>query len=437
MQTLAAGGLLILAGVLLAQEPEPILDRPSRLSEPVPMLPMTAAPTLETMTLFPDAAESMSLEAEVDKHPWKFVLHGSATATFDDNIFIAHSDRQEDFIYTIAPGIAVGRGDFRNELASLGSYQNRFDPDRSEMVAATNYLFLHYVPSATFFANHGSENSFDHDVTLDGQYEWKRLTIGVKSRFQTLNLPDVDLGERVERQLFNTALTSRYDYSSKTSFELNFFNYVRDYPGDRVDSAEYRGQAWMNYQARPKITLGLGFTYGRVELSNGPSQNYEQALVRLRYRATEKVRFDLAGGVEFRDIQGLTNLTNGIFSIGVSYAPFDGTSVYLQGYRRTVTSASASPANYSVTGVEAQLRQRFARRFYLVVAAGFQNSEYDFFASDAQREDNIFYIHPSLGIDITRWLSCEVGMQYRKNDSTQLLTDFSETTIYFQVNMFF
>ena len=434
---LTSGCLLLLAGALRAQEPEPILDRPTRLSDPSPTLPMTAAPVLDTMTLFPDAAENMSLESAVDKHPWKFVLHGSATATYDSNIFISHDNAQEDFIFTIAPGVAVGRGDFKNELANLGSYEDRFNPDRSEMVDATNYIFVHYVPSVTLFADHSSEDSFDHDITLDGQYEWKRLTIGLKARFQTLNLPDVDLGERVERHLFTGALTSKYDYSAKTSFELNFFNYIRDFAGDHVDTVEYRWQAWVNYQLRPKITLGVGFTYGRVDLSRGPDQSYEQVLARLRYRATEKIRFDLTAGGEIRDISGLTNRTNGIFSLGVSYAPFDGTTVFLQGYRRTVTSANSPPANYNVTGVEAQLRQRFLRRFYFVIAAGYQNVDYEYFASASQRRDEIFYIHPSVGIDVTTWLTCEIGAEYRQNQSSSVKSDFSETTAYFQVNVFF
>ena len=436
-QKLASICLLFLAGALCAQEPEPILDRPTRLSDPAPMLPMTPSPVLDTITLFPDAGENVSLEREIDKHPWKFVLHGSATATYDSNIFISSSNEQEDFIFTIAPGMAIGRGEFRNELASLGSYETRFNPDRSDMVEGENYIFVHYVPSVTLFADHSSENSFDHDVTLAGQYEWKRLTIGLKARFQTMNLPDVDLGERVERHLFTGALTSKYDYSAKTSFELNFFNYLRDYAGNHVDTAEYRGQAWVNYQVRPKITLAVGFTYGQVEISRGPGQNYEQALARMRYRATEKVRFDLTGGVEFRHIQGLTDETNGIFSLGVSYAPFDGTSVFLQCYRRTVTSANASPSNYTVTGLEGQVRQRFARRFYFVVAAGYQNTEYEYFTTLAQRTDHIFYIHPSVGIDVTQWLSCELGAEFRQDDSTRELSNFSETTVYFQVNMFF
>ena len=435
--TITAGGLLLLAGALFAQEPEPIFDRPTQLSDPAPSLPLTPAPVLDTMTLFPEAGDNASLEAAVDRHPWKFVLHGSATATYDSNIFISHEDEQEDFIFTIAPGVAVGRGDFKSELTNLASYEDRFNPDRSEMVDATNYIFLHYVPSVTLFANHGSENSFDHDVTLDGQYEWKRLTLGLKARFQTMNLPDVDLGERVERHLFTGALTSKYDYSAKTSIELNYFNYIRDYAGERVDTVENRWQAWVNYQVRPKITLGVGFTFGVVDLSRGPGQSYEQLLTRIRYRATEKIRFDLTVGGELRNIYGVTHRTNGIFSLGVSYAPFDGTTVFLQTYRRTVTSASVPPANYNVTGVEAQIRQRFLHRYYFVLAAGYQNVDYEYFASAGSRRDEIFYVHPSVGIDVTPWLTCELGAEFRSDSSTVVKSDFSETTVYFQFNVFF
>ena len=174
-----------------------------------------------------------------------------------------------------------------------------------------------------------------------------------------------------------------------------------------------------------------------MNLSRGANQSYEQVLARLRYRATEKIRFDLTAGGELRDIKDLTSRTNGIFSLGVSYAPFDGTTVFLQGYRRTVTSAGTPPANYTVTGAEAQFRQRFARRFFFVVAAGYQNVEYDFFAGAGQRRDDIFYIHPSLGIDVTNWMTCELGAEFRQDDSTLVTSSFSETTVYFQVNMFF
>lgn len=437
-QKITSGCLLFLAGTLLAQEPEPILDRPSRLSEPAPTLPMTPSPVLETMTLFPDVTQTPALvEEQMGNTPFKFVLHGSSTATYDDNIFISNTDRQEDFIFTIAPGVAIGLGDYRSELKSLGSYEDRFYPDRAVTAPETNYIFLHAVPSVTLFADHTEENSFNYDINLEGQYEWKRLTLGLKARVQTLNLPDVDLGTRVERTVYTGALTSKYDYSAKTSFELNLYNYIRDFSGDRVDSVEYRGQGWFNYQIKPKISLGVGLAYGQVDLSRGPSQEYFQIVARVRYRATEKVQFDLTAGGDFREISGFASPTTGIFSLGLTYKPFDGTSIFLQGYSRTVASASTPPSNYTVTGVDFQIRQRFARRFYAVLAAGFQNADYEYFGSPDTRTDNIFTIHPSIGMDVTTWLSCELGMTYRQDDSTNVRNTFAETTIYFQVNVYF
>jgi hypothetical protein len=63
--------------------------------------------------------------------------------------------------------------------------------------------------------------------------------------------------------------------------------------------------------------------------------------------------------------------------------------------------------------------------------------DYEFFTSPIQRDDDVYYIHPSLGMDITSWLSCEIGGQYRRNESTRQRNDFSETTVYVQFNAFF
>ena len=96
-----------------------------------------------------------------------------------------------------------------------------------------------------------------------------------------------------------------------------------------------------------------------------------------------------------------------------------------------------------VTGVEAQIRQRFLHRYYFVLAAGYQNVDYEYFASGTSvaavgsRRDEIFYIHPSVGIDVTPWLTCELGAEFRSDSSTVVKSDFSEATVYFQFNVFF
>ena len=424
-----------------AVEPAPILDPAVHLetTSPPPALPQTPSPQMESITLFPDSAEQPIPSFQEDTK-WHFVLHGSARGTFDSNIFITHDRPEEDFYFTVAAGIAVGRGDFRSEIFDLGSFRDRFVRDRSEIVKDKSYFFLNYIPSYTVFLNNSGENTFDHDLAFEGQWVIQKLKLGAQARFQTDNIPDQDLGERIERRLFNTALTALYDYSDKTSVELNARFSIRDYvPSDKIDVDELRFETWLNYQILPKIALSAGGAYGHVTVSKGPDQDYWQGLLRVRYKATEKFQLQASAGVEFRDTGLFGTQTNPVFSIGASYVATDSTSIYLTAYGRTQTSSSSAGTNYTLTGIEAQLRQRFLHRLYVVLAGGFQHSEYDSgaAATGPDRTDDSFYIRPAIGIDISKRCSAEASLEYRNVDSNIDKRTYDRLLVYLQFNVLF
>lgn len=369
---------------------------------------------------------------------WRLLLHGHGRATWDSNIFITPSDEQSDFYFTLAPGVTVGRGDFRSEMRDAWSFRERFERDRKEDAEDINHVFLTYMPSVTKFVDHSEEDTFDHDVLLAGEWEIKRLTLGVHARFQTLNLPDPDVSERVERNIFNAAITSHYNFSGKTSFELNAYNSIRDYE-TRVDITEWRLAGWINYQVLPKITASAGITGGYVDVSSGPSQNYEQALVRLRYYATEKLRLLATAGVELRHFDDDTSdQTNWVFSVAGDYSPFDGTYTSLQAYRRTQSSASAAGLNYTLTGFDAQVRQRFLQKYYFRLAGGYQFLDYDAYGSDATApETHIYYLRPSFGFDFSEALTFELGVEFRKNDSNVERRTYDQVLAFLQAHFLF
>jgi hypothetical protein len=421
-------------------EPPPILDPALQQYQPAPLppLPYSSAPQIESVTLFPDmVGPEAPLPTITDSRKWQFVFFGSTRATYDSNIFIQPTNEQEDFIFTIAPGFAFGWGDFKGEMLNIGSFRDRYERDLSETQIETSYIYLSYTPSYTIFADHSNENTFDHDITLRGQWVLQRLTLGAHFNFLTLNVPDVDVGDRQEQRRFSGAITSKYDFSEKTSIELNLYNFIRDYERS-TDTTEWRAQTWVNYQLLPKTNIGVGFAAGAVEPSAGPSQTYEQGLLRIRYKATEKLLFAATGGVEFRQVDAESDRTNGVFSLSLSWRPFDGTYVYLQGYRRTQTSASRGQ-NYTSTGADLRFRQRLFQRFYVGLAAGYQSADYDALENQTAgaRSDDLFYIRPTVGLDITTFLSAEFGMEFRTNDSTNERRSFDDTLVFLQLNYLF
>ncbi len=415
-------------------------------NETSPGEPITPLPPLEpstTLRATGQAESDLLFSAETPKQTtpdlgkFGIVLHGFARAGYDSNIFIQPDHEEEDFIFTIAPGVAAGWGDFKPEIFGVGSYYDRYEHERGPIQREGNFIFVDYLPSVTLFLDHSEEGSFDHDVTLKGQWAQSKLTLGIYARFQTLNMPDIEIGDRVEQKRLMASITSKYEFSDKTSVEANFFHFFRDYERNG-DTTEWRNQDWFNYQVRPRLNVSLGVAFGLVNSSEGPSQVYEQALLRVRFRTSEKLTLNMVAGFEARQVDDTGDQYNPVFSLGATWLPFSGTYFYLNGFSRTLTSPSQGQ-NYTATGFDFAFRQRLWRRFYARFSSGYQNSEYDDLQGqiNSGRSDDLFYVRPSLAVDITSWLSAELACEFRTNDSTRANRSFDEATILLQFNVLF
>ncbi|MDQ6626251.1 MAG: outer membrane beta-barrel protein, partial [Verrucomicrobiota bacterium] len=114
-----------------------------------------------------------------------------------------------------------------------------------------------------------------------------------------------------------------------------------------------------------------------------------------------------------------------VFEITANWKPFDGTTVALTAGRRTNTSAVLAGQDFSSTRFGVSVRQRFMRRFTLGLTGGYENSEYFSTVSnvDSVRNDNYFYVQPSVDASVTRFWS--VGAYYLRRENSSALNSFS------------
>jgi uncharacterized protein (PEP-CTERM system associated) len=113
--------------------------------------------------------------------------------------------------------------------------------------------------------------------------------------------------------------------------------------------------------------------------------------------------------------------------LGGTWSPFDGTTVYLDAYREEYSSSTLNSQNYFATGVSGRIRQRFLQKFYVGIGGGYENSQYyrtSAAAAPTNREDNYYYVRPSLDYQITDWWSVGAFYMYRTNDSTSATNNF-------------
>ena len=78
----------------------------------------------------------------------------------------------------------------------------------------------------------------------------------------------------------------------------------------------------------------------------------------------EKLTFKFSGGIEVREYEGSDIVkTTPVFSLGLTYQPFDGTNLNIMGYRNVSPSNAIAAQDITATGFEIAAEQRFFQKY--------------------------------------------------------------------------
>jgi len=406
-----------------------------RLAQAVNDAPLPATDPSLTHVVRTDSDSAEFVVSTPASHDFNFVAKVKTGVTYDDNIFIRHTNRESDAIFTVAPTVAGGVGDVRPELKRLSL--DTFTPAVvDEGYVPRDFLLVRYTPTALVFIDHSDENAVDHDAAFQGRLQFAYLTLGFRTSFQKLTTPDVDVGGRVSRSLFAQEFSAAYDYSDRTSFEFGLTGSARRYPS-HVDSQEITSQNWINYRVGAWTDLGAGVTLGYLDVEDSPGQFYQQGLLRARYRATEKISLSANGGVEFREVEQRDRATP-VFGLALSYTPFEQTLFSLEGSRRVENSAGTAGLNIEYSTLTLNIRQRLAQHYYIGTSASYQAARYvELTGNASNREDDLYDVQPYVRMDISKTAALQAGYVFRRDSSSVERFTFRQNQVYLHLNLFF
>ncbi len=368
-----------------------------------------------------------SPDQEVSAHVRRFHyrLRVTVRGAYDDNINLSNVNPVEDYYVSVEPSLMLG----------FGAIEGGGD----------NFLKAEYTPIFTAFMENTQFNTLQHTFQASGQWKLSRLTLGLSQQIQLLEGPDIDLlsnlegvtfsnvnidaGGRQKTNIYGTTLTAAYDFTGKT-FVSSTLNWGLSDPEGLIGTQTFSGDLFLNYRYSQKLTVGLGGGAGQqfVEAPS-PDSHFEEARVRLGYDATGKVQFNGSAGVQFRHSDGdNSTYTTPVFQLGMNYKPFDGTTVNISGTRRTTASAALAGQDFAATEFVGSIRQRFLGRFLLGLTGGYSNLAYFGSASGVSggREDNYYFIQPSVDVRLTNFWFVGLYAVHRENDSTATLFSFEE-----------
>jgi len=352
---------------------------------------------------------------------------------WDDNIFLTHTDRTSDYYFAIEPWITLGWGDMEGRNQA--------------------YLRVDYMPSIILYTDHSDEDDVSHLVHLEAGYHFGRLTLSaiqdvailhsanLNSFVDTTGLfANVDASARTRLNVFNTRLRADYELTAKTFLQAEFDAPIFNYP-DGISDGTVSGGLYVYYRMTPKVSLGVGGTFGYNWVEN-PSDNqwFEQANLRLNYEATAKLNIYASAGAEFRQFDSdRGDYVSPVFEVGASWHPFEGSQFTLAAGRRIYNSGFFADQDFGGTYVVGRFQQRLFQRVYLGLAAGYENDNYFPTDSntDATRDDDYWFIEPSLDVLITRWLSTGVYYLHRQDSSNDEFFSFSDNQVGWRVTVRF
>src|SRR5208282_4554147 len=126
---------------------------------------------------------------------------------------------------------------------------------------------------------------------------------------------------------------------------------------------------------------------------SSPDMTFQQFQGRVNWRATDKISFQLHGGVEVRQFLsgGASPLVNPVFDASIQYKPFEQTRISVTG-ERIVAASYLQDQVTETTGVRADLNQRLLGKLFLDLTGGYQLVKYVSSAntSSPNREDDLY-----------------------------------------------
>ncbi len=365
-----------------------------------------------------------------------------------------------------APGMKIDRFDVRIDLQNQLYYSDNYQSlpksrgkaidgatvmnaspslevaagERDSEVTDALYVAFRYTPTISTFIDIDKREIIDHSVAFNSGFRFSKLALVVDQRITPYSGGDIESGSFISRNVYATSVSAEYEVSDKTSVELGLGNNIRDYQ-DGFDSQETTVRGFSNYSMTEKIRLGLGGAYGHVTSTGSSNQDYQQALVRGLYLATEKTTLFAESGYEQRQFSSkIKDQSSIVFKAGGSLALLPKTTLSVNASRNQIPSSVVRNSNTGSTGFSGSITQA-VYKVKLGLTGGYEIIEFSKSSVGSPKISSYPYYNYgfSASYPITDWWNIGLAYSHRytdkKKDSLGQNNDIesNETTLSSQI----
>ena len=333
--------------------------------------------------------------------------------TYNDNVTIQSANRQADVVWALSPNL------------------------QARTAAGDRNVSLGYGFSYNSYIRNSSYNNIGQNANASGTWVLPKLSLGLSAGFSQSTSPNQEVGTLAETKSYHVGLTADYKLSEKTSVDVSSSISRSDqgkavgYTNALYDSMPWSVATYVNRTPFPKITLGLGATFGSTGAAQNGDQFSETASFRVLYKLTGKLNLNASfGGMWSQYGGGVPGTFGPVWSIAGNYTPVDSTSITLQAQRSQQPSSYYGNQDMASTSFSLGVSRRLGERFSVSLGGGYSLSEYHAtqVGVTSSRVDDSVSAHCGLNYTITSHWTAGLTYSYSKNLSNTGRFSYDNTT---------
>jgi hypothetical protein len=289
---------------------------------------------------------------------------------------------------------------------------------------------LDYTPTLNFYSSRDLKNTVDQSGQLGWGTAYDRWFFNVSQGISITSDPQVQTAAQTDQQNYSTAASASYQFNDNMSADLGLsqgFNIVSgsistNYLLNLASSRSWSTTDWLNYAFWPWLNVGIGAGFGYNQQDGSPDTMFEQYLARIRWRVTDKISFQLTGGLQDQHTLdgGTGDILTPIVDAGIQYQPFEHTRLSL-GASRTLSPPVFQGQFTENNFVSANLNQRLLGKLFLDIGGGYGITKYiaTSTAFSTSRSDDYYSFSARLSCLFPKRGTLSVFYQYSENSSSQ------------------
>lgn len=236
-----------------------------------------------------------------------------------------------------------------------------------------------YTPSWTEYTARALDDTFDQAAAIRGGLIGRYWLLGFNQNFSIASPTLYETGQQTEQKSWNTHVSASRSIGSRYNLELNG-RLTELYTDIGHDTRDWSTEDWFVVQVSPAVNVGIGPTFGYVEILGAADMTYQRIMGRISFSPTDKITLSANGGMELRQTNSSLgkDLENPILNVSADYRPFETTSVGVE-YDQTVTTSLYD----SQVVVGANWRVHFEQRLlkHLFLSADWTRGENEYLAT--------------------------------------------------------